>query len=89
MRVGTRAQNNMNRAGNRSRKGRPTTSPYKGVSWDSRKNKWVSRIGHNYKFIFLGYFDLAQDAARAYDAKAAELWGECDYQNFPSLNMAA
>jgi AP2 domain/HNH endonuclease len=89
LRAGTRAQNNMNRAANRTRRGRPTTSLYKGVSWDRRRNKWTARIGYNYKSISLGYFDSPEDGARAYDSKAEELFGECAYQNFPSLRLAA
>lgn len=89
LRVGTRVQNNMNRAANRTRKGRPTTSPYKGVSWDRSRNKWTARIGYNYKCISLGYFDSPEDGARAYDSKAKELFGECAYQNFPSLRLVA
>lgn len=89
LRVGSRAQNNMNRAANRTRRGRSTTSPYKGVSWANPSKKWVARIGHNYQSVFLGYFGLAEDAARAYDAKAQELFGECAYQNFPGLRRAA
>lgn len=89
LRVGTRVENNMNRPANKTRRGRPTTSPYKGVSWDKRRNKWAARIGHNYKSICLGYFDIPEDAARAYDSKARELFGECAYQNFPRLRMAA
>lgn len=89
LRVGTRAQNNMNRAANRTHRGKRTTSPYKGVSWNNRRGKWVARIGHNYKGIFLGYFDSPEDGARAYDTKARELYGECAYQNFPVLGIAA
>lgn len=83
LRAVTRGQNNMNRGANRTHRGKSTTSLYKGVSWDKRRNRWVSSIGHNYKRIYLGCFDLAEDAARAYDAKAKELYGEYAYQNFP------
>ena len=83
LRAVTWKQNSMNRAANRTHKGKSTTSRYKGVSLVKCRNKWVSSIGHNYKRIYLGYFSLAEDAARAYDAKAKELFGEFAYQNFP------
>ncbi len=89
LRAVTWKQNSMNRAANRTRKGRPTTSPYKGVSWDKRRNRWVSSIGHDYKPILLGYFRMAEDAARVYDAKAKELFGEFAYQNFPRLDAGS
>jgi hypothetical protein len=89
LRAVTWKQNSMNRAANRTHKGRPTTSPYKGVSWDKRRNRWVSSIGHNYKPIPLGYFRMAEDAARVYDAKAKELFGEFAYQNFPRLDAGS
>ncbi len=87
LRAVTRGQNNMNRGSNRTHRGKSTTSSYKGVSWDKRRSRWVSNIGHNYKRIYLGCFDLAEDAARAYDIKAQELHGEFAFQNFPRLNM--
>ncbi len=76
----------MNRDANRTHRGKPTTSPYKGVSLDKRSNRWVSSIGHNYKRIYLENFDLPEDAARAYDVKAKELHGEFAYQNFSRLD---
>ncbi len=92
LRVATPAQNCINRGANRTHRGKSTTSSYKGVSWDKRRNKWVSNIGHDYKRIYLGCFDVPEDAARAYDAKAQELYGEFAYRNFPrpdtnSLNV--
>ncbi len=86
LRAVTRGQNNMNRGANGTHRGKPTTSPYKGVSWDKRRNKWVSNIGHDYKLIYLGSFDVPEDAARAYDVKAKELHGEFAYQNFSRLD---
>ena len=51
-------------------------SKYKGVSWNCRRNKWVAQIKKHQKLYFLGYFDDERDAARAYDEKAVDLFGE-------------
>lgn len=39
-----------------------------GVSWDSRRYRWVAYIKINYKRIHLGYFKLKEDAVAAYKA---------------------
>jgi hypothetical protein len=71
LRYATRQQNGMN---NTKRKN--TSSIYKGVMFYKRYNKWMSHIRHKGKRIHLGYFVDDQDAARAYNAKAMELFGE-------------
>ncbi|MFA5669878.1 MAG: AP2 domain-containing protein [Candidatus Cloacimonas sp.] len=43
------------------------TSGYRGVSFNKRNNNWVARIGINGKNIYLGRFDEAKEAAKAYD----------------------
>ena len=58
-----------------------TTSIYKGVGWNKNRNCWKSAIMHNYKTIHLGVFDNQKDAARAYNKKAIELFGEYAYVN--------
>ena len=60
-----------------------SSSQYKGVMWDKRRSKWQAMIGHNLKKVFIGYFDDETEAARAYDAKAKELFGEYAALNFP------
>jgi hypothetical protein len=40
---------------------------YRGVSWSSARNKWVSQIGVNGKTINLGRYISPIDAAKAYD----------------------
>lgn len=59
-----------------------TSSIYKGVSWDKRKNKWYSRIKKNNKAISIGNFTSEIEAAKAYDKKAKELFGEFALTNF-------
>ena len=64
------------------------SSQYKGVSLTERKAKpWRARIRYHYKGIHLGYFATEEEAARAYDKKAIELFGEFSHPNFPSLEV--
>ena len=58
------------------------TSKYKGVSWHKRDKKWQAYIRLNGKLIHLGLFDSEIEAARAYDIKAKELFGEFAHLNF-------
>lgn len=59
------------------------TSGYKGVSWSQQWGKWVAAIQKEGKKLVLGGFDSKEEAAKAYDAKARELFGEFAYCNFP------
>lgn len=52
------------------------SSGVNGVRWNSDKRKWVARIKHNYKTIFLGYFDDLESAASCRYAAATTLFGE-------------
>jgi len=59
---------------------------WKGVKFDARpqrQKRWVARITQNGKEIFIGYFDTELEAAKAYDKKARELFGEFACPNFP------
>jgi hypothetical protein len=73
----TRQQN----AWNSSPQRRQCTSKYKGVFQCRKTGRFRARIVHNKKQIYLGYFATEEAAARAYNAKAAELWGEFAYLN--------
>lgn len=59
-----------------NRKKQKGSSKYKGVSWHGWNKTWMAGIRHNNKKIFLGYFKIEEEAARAYDEKAVELFGE-------------
>lgn len=78
LRLATPSQNNINRPG-----GAGTSSCYKGVYWYKAYGKWHVQIRQGGYRYFVGYFDDEEDAARAYDAKAKELFGEFAYLNFP------
>eukprot|EP00882_Tetradesmus_deserticola_P031210 GHRQ01035287.1.p1 GENE.GHRQ01035287.1~~GHRQ01035287.1.p1 ORF type:complete len:180 (-),score=12.47 GHRQ01035287.1:147-686(-) len=47
----------------------------RGVFWDRKTRRWRCQLGYQSKKIFLGYFDDAGEAARAYDQKLVELRG--------------
>lgn len=55
---------------------------FKGVQWRSDKHKFRARIMDNGKEIFIGYFTNEIEAAKAYDTKAKELFGEFARLNF-------
>lgn len=59
------------------------TSNYRGVCWDFARGLWFAQIKHKGKHYNLGRFVNAEDAARAYDKKARELFGEFASPNFP------
>jgi hypothetical protein len=57
---------------------------YKGVSWAKRVGKWHTEIYCRGQKIFIGYFDDQTAAAKAYDARAAQLYGDYAALNFPA-----
>ncbi len=56
--------------------GRQVTSRYKGVYWSKRDQIYASRITVRGKMIRLGSFQNEVDAAKAYNNKAKEIFGE-------------
>ena len=72
----TRSQNGCNK-----HKRKQTTSKFKGA----RKvgEKWLGVILHKNESYHLGTFSTELEAARAYDRKAKELFGEFAALNFP------
>lgn len=74
LRTCTHQQNLMNR-----RKKKTNRSGYKGVSFND--NRWVASIMLNRKNIVIGRFIDKLEAAKAYDKKAVELFGEFAYLN--------
>lgn len=55
---------------------------FKGVGWHKKSKKWMARIGFNRQRIYLGLFNTAIEAAKAYDYKAKELFNEFALTNF-------
>jgi len=60
-----------------------STSKFKGVSWFKKTKKWRGRICYFGHEISIGYYTTEIEAAKAYDTKAKELFGEFAYLNFP------
>ncbi len=58
------------------------TSGYRGVQWNKKARKWRAQIVLHGKRRILGDFTSKEDAARAYDAAAVELFGEYARPNF-------
>lgn len=77
LRVVTAQQNSFNTAA------RKFSSNYKGVSKRNRRKPWEVNITHDGKDYYLGTFSNEDDAAKAYDKKAKELFGEFARLNFP------
>ena len=61
------------------------TSDYMGVYLDSKLNKWTAQITKNRKAYYLGIHINEIDAAKAYDKKARELFGDFAFQNIRSI----
>ena len=75
LRIATHSQNGANRGVSKTKR----TSTYLSVymrKGDNRIFKWYSSIMFKGEKIFLGYFDCEIKAAKAYDKKALELFGE-------------
>lgn len=83
LRLADTGQNMANRKANKK-----STSPYKGVSLTSRNKykKWQARIQANKKQTLIGTFYTEEEAAKAYDIKASELFGKYALLNFKKDN---
>ena len=78
MRTCTVNENNRNRFNKRNSK-----SKYKGICKQKNYPHWNARIMIDGKRTFIGAFPDEISAAKAYDKKALELFGEFAYLNFP------
>lgn len=78
LRICTQAENMLNWDNNRG------GSRFRGVSWDKTRNKWKAQIQHKGRNWFIGRYKTEEEAARAYNAEAAKVFGE-----FVRLNEVA
>lgn len=79
LRICTPQQNSRNHQGKRD------NQKYKGIYVE--RDKYAASIWNGTKQIYLGSFLSMQDAARAYDAKAREVFGEFAWLNFPEVKL--
>lgn len=79
LRLATDLQNNTNRI-----KRGGCSSRFKGVYYFAKRGKWIAQIRNTKGPRHLGCFVEEEDAARAYDAMAIELFGEFAVLNFPA-----
>lgn len=65
-------------------KGYSKTSPYIGVSWNSRLKGYMARVNHKGESYYCGFsVDDPERLARQRDKKAKELFGDFASLNFP------
>jgi hypothetical protein len=74
LRLCTRSLNNANSI-KKTRKG-GTTSKYKGVTWNKNASKWMVQAKLDNIGYYLGLFTDEIEAAKAYNKKAKELFGD-------------
>jgi hypothetical protein len=63
-----------------------STSKHKGVYWNKNRQLWESKITANKKNIVIGWYNDEDEAGRAYDLKALELFGQFAKLNYPLEN---
>jgi len=78
----TRSQNMMNSCKPKKWRGRKVSSEYKGVRWSPTNKKWRAQIWANGKSKFIAHCSSEKQAAKEYDKKAKELFGEFARLNF-------
>jgi hypothetical protein len=62
--------------GHNKTKSKNASSKYFGVCFNNKRKKWLSQITYKGVTHFLGRFEEEIDAAKAYNTKAIELYGD-------------
>jgi len=78
LRLCTNSQNQMNRT-----KTRANTSGYKGVRYNKNTGKYQACITANKRNFYLGTFETAEEAVKAYRKAAKRLHGKFMYKDLP------
>lgn len=58
-------------------------SGYRGIEWKGNKKRWIVRIWHDGKQIYIGQFTDLEHAARVQDSAARYYLGDTAHLNFP------
>jgi hypothetical protein len=82
LRLATHQQNMFNKKKHPTHRGKPTSSPYKGVTWDRSRTRFKAQIMKDGVNHNLGCFPDESSAALAYDLAAIEMFGEFAQTNF-------
>jgi hypothetical protein len=81
LRLATHQQNMFNRRKAQTYGRKPTTSSFKGVSWDNSCGRYIARIMKDRVNHYLGSFMDERSAALAYARAEQEMFGEFAYTN--------
>jgi hypothetical protein len=76
LRLATHSENLRNRGYTKK-----NTSRYKGVTWYKPYKKWRAQIKTDHKMKNLGYFDIPEEAAEAYNEAAKKYHGSFAWLN--------
>jgi hypothetical protein len=66
---------------------RNTSGHNKGIIWEKKRNKWRAEIRHNGKAHTIGRFTNKEDAIKARELKANELFGEFTHKSERVVNL--
>jgi len=78
LRICTHSQNSKNKSPSKT-----GTSKFLGVCFYKTTNRWHAQINDNKKVKHIGYFKNEIEAAKAYDLRAKQVFGEFAHLNFP------
>jgi hypothetical protein len=81
LRLASHAKNSHNMA----KWSKDSTSKFKGISWKSKRKRWVSQISCDGKYHYLGLYSSEIHAAYVYDLASIQHHGEYGRTNFLPL----